>query len=178
MKIKTRRIFKTAHTGQKEVQELLQFIFIGELLSPGKKIWIVTPWISNVPILDNRTGLFTSLDPSWGRKEIRLIEILIRLMNLKVEVIIVTRPDEHCKRFFSQMDDPIENYGLQNQIQKIYRENLHTKGIMTSENLITGSMNLTYNGLFLLDENIIFDVDSKIVAQTRMNFEKYFGEDE
>jgi PLD-like domain len=178
MKFKSRRIFKTANTGQKEIQELLQFIFIGEILSPGQRIWIVSPWISNVKILDNRTGLFTSIDPTWGKKEIRLIEILIRLMILKVEVILVTRPDEHCKRFFQEMSEPIENYGLQGQFKKFYREKLHTKGIMTAENLLTGSMNLTYNGLFLLDEHIIFDVDSKIIAQTRLNFEKYLGEEE
>jgi len=173
---KSRRIFKTINTCQHEIEELLQFLFVGELLSPSDRIWIVTPWISNVPILDNRNGVLSSLDPTWGKRKIRLIEILLRLMNIDVEVMIVTRPDEHCKRFLANLNDVVSDYGVQDRVNVFFRKELHTKGVLTKTNMITGSMNLTYNGLFLLDESVIFDTDPQYIGQTRLNFEKYLDE--
>ncbi len=173
MSFKSRRIFKTVNTCQHEIEELLQFLFVGELLSPSNRIWLVTPWISNVPILDNRTGSMSALDPTWGKRKIRLIEVLLRLMNLDVEVMIVTRPDEHCKRFTTILNDAVADYGIEDRIQIIFRKELHTKGFLTQASMITGSMNLTYNGLYLLDESVIFDTDAQYIGQTRLNFEKY-----
>ncbi len=176
MNYKSRRIFKTVNTSQHEIEELLQFLFVGELLSPSNRIWLVTPWISNVPIIDNCTGSMSTLDPTWGKRKIRLIEILLRLMNLDVEVIIVTRPDEHCKRFIENIYDTVNNHGVDDKIRVIFRKELHTKGFLTQESMMTGSMNLTYNGLYLLDESVIFDTDPQYVGQTRLNFEKYLDQ--
>ena len=78
-KIKTRRIFKTASTSQSEVKDLLQEIFVGELLSPSKCLWLISPWISNIEIIDNQSGTFTTIDPTWGRRPIRLAEIVVKI---------------------------------------------------------------------------------------------------
>lgn len=176
MNFKSRRIFKTATSSQQEIRELLQFIFVSEVLSPGERIWLVTPWISNVPILDNRSGLFSSLDPNWGQRIVRLNEILVRLMEFKTEVVIVTRPDDHCKNFVQSLQEELELMGGANRLVVQWREELHTKGILTYKSLLTGSMNLTNNGLDLLDEQVTFDTDPRDIAQGRINFESYLGE--
>lgn len=169
----SRRIFKTAQTGQNEVKELLQFMFVGEILSPGGNIWLVTPWISNVPILDNRADSFKSLDPSWGQRVICLSEIITRLLGLGSEVIIVTRPDEHCKQFILRLKETMDECGVKSKLRVIFREELHIKGFLTETGLLTGSMNLTHNGLDLLDEQVTFDTDLKDIAEARINFEAY-----
>lgn len=69
MSILYRRIFKTQTTGVTTIQELLQTMFVAEVVKPGEEIWIVSPWISNVVLIDNRTGSFDALNPEWGRRE-------------------------------------------------------------------------------------------------------------
>lgn len=176
MNYKSRRIFKTVNTSQSEIRELLQFMFVGEILSPSQKIWLVTPWISNVPILDNRTGTFGVLDPSWGHREIRLTEILLRIMALGTQIVIVTRPDEHCLNYTSRLFEQSEEMGVKDKLLVLYQKVLHTKGVLTDNGLLTGSMNLTNNGLDLLDEMVTFDTDIADIAQARINFEGYLNE--
>ena len=38
-----------------EIPDLLQTIFAALLLSPSRNLWLVSPWISDIPVLDNRT---------------------------------------------------------------------------------------------------------------------------
>lgn len=175
MNFKSRRIFKTATSSQNEIRELLQFVFMSELICPGEKLWLVSPWVSNVPILDNRSGLFGSLDPTWGSQIVRLNQILIRLLSLKTRVIIVTRPDDHCKNFVQRLEEDVDSVGGLDNLTVLWREELHTKGILTSKGLLTGSMNLTNNGLDLLDEQVTYDTDPQDIAQGRINFESYLG---
>jgi hypothetical protein len=176
MIFKSRRIFKRGTSSQQEIRELLQFIFVAEILSPGERVWLVSPWISNVPILDNRSGFFTSLDPGWGHRQIRLNEVVMRLAEFKTKVVIVTRPDDHCKGFVQHLTEELESVGRGEHLVVLWREELHTKGILTSWALLTGSMNLTNNGLDLLDEQVTYDTDPRDIAQGRINFESYLME--
>ena len=74
MSFETRRIFKSAVTSQNLIRELLQMMFLGELLAPGgQRAWLVSPWISNIVLFDNRAGGFGTINPEWGNREIRLI---------------------------------------------------------------------------------------------------------
>ncbi|GFO65887.1 phospholipase D-like domain-containing protein [Geomonas paludis] len=176
MNFKSRRIFKTTTSSQQEIRELLQLIFVSEVVSPGERVWLVTPWISNVPILDNRSGLFSSLDPNWGQRLIRLNEILMRLAEFGTEVVIVTRPDDHCRTYVQILREELESMGLGARLVVLWREELHTKGVLTERALLTGSMNLTNNGLDLLDEQVTLDTDATDIAQGRINFESYLAE--
>ncbi len=173
MSYKSRRIFKTETTSESEIKELLQFIFIAEILSPSKEIWFVTPWISDIPIFDNRSGLFDALDPSWGKREIKLIEIVLKILNQGTKIIIVTRPDEHCKKFLNKLFDQLDEKGIVNNLKIVEREDLHIKGILTDTSLLTGSMNITYNGLEILDEQVTFETAAQQISEARLAFESY-----
>lgn len=64
MSFETRRIFKSAVTSQILIRELLQMMFLGELLAPGgQRAWLVNPWISNIVLLDNRATGFGTINP-------------------------------------------------------------------------------------------------------------------
>ena len=59
-----RRIFKTKSVGSVVLKELMQNIFVAELLNPSQKlVWIVSPWVSDVPLIDNRGGNFDIVNP-------------------------------------------------------------------------------------------------------------------
>lgn len=170
--INTRRIFKTATTGQDDIKELLQFIFTGELLANSDELWLVSPWISDIIIIDNRSGLFSSLNPSWGCREIRLSEIISQLLTMGAKVSIITRPGE-SKIFLNSLTLHLDRLGVIDNLSVILRETLHIKGILTDNCLLTGSMNFTYYGLELNDEQVTFETVPDVIADARIAFNDY-----
>jgi len=173
MTFKTRRIFKSEITSQNVVRELLQFIFLGELISAKEGTWLVSPWISDVFLLDNRGGAYDAVNPEWGHREIRLRDLALQLMTTGSPFYVVTRPLEHNEIFVENIRWACEEAGVSDQLHIVLRETLHTKGVLTTTALLTGSMNLTYYGLELNDEVVEFDIDPASVSTARLNFQSY-----
>jgi phosphatidylserine/phosphatidylglycerophosphate/cardiolipin synthase-like enzyme len=178
MTFETRRIFKSAVTSQNLIRELLQFMLLGELLAPGgERAWVVSPWISNIVLFDNRAGGFGAVNPEWGSREIRLIEVAVDLMARGTPLAIATSFDQHNDPLIADLRDVVEQAGLAEQLTIIRRRHLHTKGLLLRRGLLTGSMNITYNGLELNDEMVVYDTNSKTLAEARLNFESYVEAD-
>lgn len=175
MTFETRRIFKSASTSQNLIRELLQMMFLGELLSPGgERAWLVSPWISDVVIFDNRAGGFGTVNPEWGNREIRLIEVAVDLMARGTSLGVATSLDGHNDPLVDALTVAAEG-GLSKRLRVVRRQNLHVKGVLLRRGLLTGSMNLTYNGLELNDEMVVYDTTPKTLAEARINFESYLG---
>lgn len=173
MSYQHRRIFKTQLTGAATLRELLQTMFVAEMLETQGRLWIVSPWVSNVVLIDNRSGNFDSLGPDWGRREVRLAEVLAALMARGSSVILVTRGIEINRAFVGALQEHAERNGVEDQLTVILRGELHTKGIVLSRSLLLGSMNLTFYGIEINDESIEFCIDSEDVAHARLEFESY-----
>jgi len=170
-----RRVFKSQQTGSATIRELLQSMFVGEMLgSGGARIWIVSPWVSNIVLIDNRSivlidnrsGNFDSFRPEWGRREVRLADVLIGLMAHGTEVVLVTRDLETNRPFLNRLQEATAMYAIDEQLIVQLDPLLHTKGILLSHSLLIGSMNLTYNGLEMNDEWIQFSIDPDDIATT------------
>jgi hypothetical protein len=168
-----RRIFRSSVTSQNVIRELLQIMFLTELVDPGDDTWIVSPWISNVALLDNRAGAFDIVNPDWGRREIRLVDLALRLLISGCRLIIATRPDEHNLTFLQQLQDAAREMAVEQLLTVVKRDQLHTKGILTTRGLMLGSMNLTYNGVELNDEVVEYDTDNVSRANARLAFSDY-----
>ena len=169
-----RRIFKSKQTGISTIKDLLQMMFIGELLQVGKEVWIVSPWISNVILIDNRSGNFDNLNPEWGRKEIRLNDVLVAFMTRGCNLKIVTRELDTNMPFINGIKDVTKSNGFEDQLNIVMNDDLHTKGILFSESLLLGSMNFTYYGIELNDEWIEFTIDKQQIAETRLHFKNLY----
>ncbi|WP_373086780.1 phospholipase D-like domain-containing protein DpdK [Sneathiella sp.] len=174
MTFATRRIFKSVVTSQNLIRELLQLMLLGELLAPGgERAWLVSPWISNVVLFDNRAGGFAMVNPEWGAREIRLIEVATELMARGTGLSITTSYDDHNTSFIEAMLESADEAGLADMLTIVQRKHLHTKGLLVKRGLLTGSMNLTYRGLELNDEMVVYDTEPKTLAEARLNFESY-----
>jgi hypothetical protein len=172
-----RRIFKSSKTSGSVIRELLQIMFVAELLKTSKEIWVVSPWISDVPILDNRSGSFDAINPEWSRREIRLSDFALQVLSNGSRLNLVTRPDDHNIDFLDRMEEASHEAALNAQLVSIKRKSLHTKGILTGGGLLFGSMNLTYSGFELNDEVIEYDASPPRLTQARHSFEEYLGEE-
>lgn len=167
-----RRIFKSAITSKKVIQELITLMMVGELVSPGDEVWMVSPWITDVPLLDNRAGSFDAVNPEWGHREIRLADVAVQLMAGGTEVKIITRPDDHNQVFLRRLAEAAEAAAVGELLQVTIRQSLHTKGILTSRGFLSGSMNLTYSGLDLNDELITYETADQALAVARLAFKR------
>ena len=57
--------------------------------------WLVSPWINNIALFDNRAGGFSTVNPEWGNREVRLIEVMTDVMARGTALGVATSPDEH-----------------------------------------------------------------------------------
>ena len=169
----TRRIFRSTVSSQDVVRELLQIMCLAELLAPSREVWLVSPWISDFVLLDNRSGQFDAINPQWRHREIRLVSYTLQLMTHGTDVIVVTRPDSHNQTFLERLTDHAFEAGLADHLDVSRRDRLHTKGILTEGGLLLGSMNLTYSGLELNEESVYYETSSEAIAKARVEFQSY-----
>lgn len=167
----TRQFLQTSTDARNAVRELLQTIFAAELVVPSRCLWLVSPWLRDVPVLDNTTGDFLSLCPEFPRSEVRLSRVLRELLNRGTQVVIATRPDSGNRQVLDGLGDARRSGGL------IFHEraDLHAKGVVGDMYSLIGSMNLTYNGIEHLTEMLVFETDRSRVEQLRLAFRSEYG---
>ena len=173
-----RLIVKSARSNRDEVRELLESLFAIELLDPGEEIWLVSPWISDIPVLDNRAGSYSGLEPSWPKRHLTLAELLAFALRTQPQcrLYIVTRPGEHTARFCERLRTIIALDGNSDRLNlDDRRPELHTKGLVTARFALNGSMNFTYNGVEALDETVQLEISPTRVAQFRLNLHGHYA---
>ena len=175
MKYPNRRIFKSRTSSQHEIKELLQALLIGELLSPSECFWIVSPWLTDIPLLDNRSGLISSIEPTWGRRELYFVEVLKRLLAQGGRLAVVTRPDKHNQHFEERLNLAAADIGKDYNVRVSKRHELHRKGILGESFYLSGSMNLTHNGVIKLEETITLETNPSKIAEARIAFHDNYG---
>tara|TARA_Y100001970_G_C14250273_1_gene871343 strand:- start:569 stop:1105 length:537 start_codon:yes stop_codon:yes gene_type:complete len=171
----TRRIFKNSVTGPQVLQELLQAIFVSELLVPSQnEIWIVSPWISDIPIIDNSSAGYDIINPDWRGRLIKLSEVLVQMSLSNMKLNIVTNFDDHNIAFHNRIEEKIYELSLGKNITLIKKDGTHMKGLLTDKGFLAGSMNFTQRGIFMNDEWIHYDISKKELPQVRLHFEEIF----
>ena len=158
----------------RQITDVLQMIFVAEILSPSSRLWIVSPWISDIPIIDNESNQFITLETDWNRRRVTLSEIFIKLMETGTSLIIATRNDHNNNTII----DKLENYHKQHNNLKLKinrQDDLHEKGILGDHYYLSGSMNFTYNGVFINEENVLYHTNRATVAEQRVKYSQRWG---
>ena len=158
------------------IRDLLQSIFVAELLSPSKRLWFFFGWISDVEILDNQAREFSSLEPDWPATKIRLSKIMEALLSRGSEISLILREDrqKHNKIFIENIKELIQQYP--DHIKIAWDKNEHNKAIVGDDFLLNGSMNLTYYGITINGENISMTTESSEVEEWRLHIENRWNE--
>jgi phosphatidylserine/phosphatidylglycerophosphate/cardiolipin synthase-like enzyme len=173
----SRQIFKGQGKAEREAERLLQTILLAELVAPSEVIWLISPWVTDVAILDNRTGAYAGVEPTWGRRAISLVEVLTALLRRGANVVVATRPDAHNMRFAQRLESASRSIGCSERllVHKDDRERLHEKGLVGDDYYVSGSMNFTESGIRLHDEAVKLELDQEAVAQARLHFRQNYG---
>ncbi len=167
----TRQFLQTASDARNSVRELFQTIFAAELVLPSRCLWIVSPWLRDIPVLDNDTGDFLTVCSEFPKTTVRLSRVLRELLNRGTQVVIATRPESGNRQVLDGLGEAARSANV------VFHEraDLHAKGLVGDRYSLIGSMNLTYNGLAHLTEMLIFETDRARIEHLRLAFRREYG---
>lgn len=151
------------------VRDLFQSLFIAELIHPSPKLWLFFAWISDVEIIDNSAREFAAIEPDWPATPIRLSQVLSALLARGVAIRLVIRADGHNDYFISRLQTLKTHYG--EQIKWTVEKSFHAKGLLGADYFLSGSMNLTLNGISINGEHIVLRTDPGAVAEQSIELE-------
>ncbi|MGH4027274.1 MAG: phospholipase D-like domain-containing protein DpdK [Pseudonocardiaceae bacterium] len=172
----SRVIRKSRAQSAGEALDLLGALCSAELISPSTCLWLVSPWISDVDIIDNSAGTYPVLT-HYGRRRIRLAEILVTLAAQGTRVVIGTTSDSHNNTFLLRLQLLARDFRVADGISvvKDHSGELHTKALTGDDYVLVGSMNITHNGIHLREEYVEFRTQPDFVAMARMDAFDRFG---
>lgn len=145
------------------VRDLFQTLFAAELLSPSSKLWLFFAWISDVEILDNTARRFAAIEPDWPAAPIRLSQVLGALLARGTQVRLVIREHGHNEYFIARLQTLKERFG--DQLKWVVERDFHAKGLLGDDYFLSGSMNLTFNGISVNGEHLILRTDPAAIAE-------------
>lgn len=148
------------------IRDLLQSLFAMEVLRPSRQLWLLFGWISDLEVIDNRARQFAPIRPDWPAAGIKLVDVLEAILERGGSIALVMRDVEHNRRFFER------TAALRHRYPLTFRSGLfpevHDKGLLGDDYLLSGSMNLTYNGIAVNDEHVTLRTDRPSVEEWRL----------
>jgi hypothetical protein len=151
------------------VRDLFQSLFVAELINPSPKLWLFFAWISDVEIIDNSAREFAALEPDWPAAPVRLSQVLRALLSRGVQIRLVIREDGHNDFFITRLQTLKTRYG--NLIKWRVEKSFHAKGLLGADYFLSGSMNLTLNGISINGEHLVLRTDPAIVGEQFIELE-------
>jgi len=156
----------------RQFKETFSNILLGLSLCP-EEIWLVSPWVTDFDLLDNRSNNWSNLNPGWTGRKVRFSELLIFAVQAGCKLKLVTKNDPINKEFQSKLRNAV---GASKDFSIIFSETLHTKGFLTPSIWIAGSMNFTYSGTHLNQEQVQLNISKDIILEMKLEFEQSYGD--
>lgn len=120
----------------------------------GRPLYVSSPWLSDFILFDNRFRQYEGILPELADfPTIRLSEYLLCL-GRRLPVRIITSPNETSDNFLRRIGP--SGGGVEYRLEG---EKYHEKGILASSFYIEGSMNITYQGVYVRGEKIVYHCD-------------------
>ena len=154
------------------MQDVLQSLFLAELVSPSSELWLLSAWVSDVEVVDNRARAFSGIRPDWPSARIRLSNVLEALVTLGAQVFVVMRDVDHNNEFCSRLKHIQRS--LPGKLGVAVGEAAHEKTIVGNDFVFGGSMNFTKLGLTSNDEHMLLRVDEIAAARRRLELKHYW----
>lgn len=171
METHSRQIFIHGPYGMRQLKETLSELLISLIISPDD-LWLVSPWVSDFDLLDNRCGDWDTIEPGWGARQVRFSELLISAIEAGCNLKFVTNNHEMNQRFFELVTSGLRPG--QSPV-RLTKDSLHTKGLLCSRFFLAGSMNFTYSGTHNNDERVQLTLDENAITEAKLEFESQYS---
>ena len=167
-----------AARGQAHVpREFLESLFTAELLRPSRRLFLVSPWISDIAVIQNIGRRYASLDPTWEAGEVLLSKYIATFLGLGSSIALVMNDSKHNDWIIDRLDSLRLGELYPEKLIVRQMKSIHAKGIVGDHFALTGSMNITFNGVHINDEYIDYTAQPGIVHETLTQFTEYLGQD-
>lgn len=160
------RTIRTRPRNGVAISEVLSAVLVSELVSPSRELWLVTGWVSDIPVIANPTGEFSDIVEDLDASALKLSDVLAYLTRQDVDVKVAVRDDRHNDAFL----DTLRRCCAPARLSLFSSPDLHEKVLCGEDWLLKGSMNFTWNGLNVHEESIELVVDQKDAAKSRLEF--------
>ncbi|MGF6950197.1 phosphatidylserine/phosphatidylglycerophosphate/cardiolipin synthase-like enzyme [Neobacillus sp. B4I6] len=154
--------------GSYVLRDYLVSLFVAEAMNPSKELYLISPYLSNSPLIENRHNQYTDVFPMIKAKTIYLSDILSTLAWKGISVRIICDQDREETKPLIDL--------LYNQVSFRKLEQNHDKGLVTDHVFVHGSMNFTYSGIYLNKESIRTTNDSSDVNGALIAFRQRWEE--
>jgi hypothetical protein len=152
------RVIKAhARDSAMQLSDCLSSLAALELLAPSDEVYLISPWIGDVQLLDNRFGQYRALAPDGGRRRLTLSAFLGTLAERGARVRLICRADD------APTDGLLRR--LPPGVEARNFDRLHEKGLVTASYYLRGSMNFTYSGINLNEESVELTTEPETVTR-------------
>lgn len=160
-----RQIFSRSHQASPELSDLMASIFMLELTACSREIFIFSPWITDWPVIRNEHAQIRALTPDVALSDLWLSTVLGLLAERGSTIRIVCRSGQENDEFLRR---------LPHEIEIRQRNQLHSKGLLTDQLYLNGSMNFTYHGMNSNDETVEVTSDPATIAKVYLEFSAFW----
>lgn len=164
-----RQFFLHGPFGDTQLRESLGSLLASLIMIPDE-IWLVSPWVSDFKILDNRSGDWDHVHHSWGARYVYFSEMLTASVEAGSKLTLVTNSDLMNETFYKKLTSKLDPA----RVRWAQAERLHTKGLLCSSFFVSGSMNFTYSGTNRNDERVQLTTSSNTIVEARLEFQKRY----
>lgn len=164
--------------GPQALLRLVRSVFLAELIHSSLDIYLVSPWVSDFHLLDNRDGKFQRLLPTLDFRQLSFSDVLSTLIKRGSSLTLVTRPLESNSQFIAEIRRKVPaDRILIHEIEGWGKGgNIHEKGLLFRSNglertvYLAGSMNFTYSGVEMNMEAVTLHIGDGVAldAYNRM----------
>lgn len=178
--MKERIIHRLAERPNRRIAEALEALAAAELVQPGRRFMVISPWISDFPIIDNRGGKMSALDGTWSTSRINFSSFLRALLRRGVGVSVACGDGRTELDFVERIRQGARQDGREDQLivrvsQFDPRRILeHEKALIADGWAVHGSMNLTYRGVEVNGELVTISADPTHVAELATTMTELF----
>jgi hypothetical protein len=148
------------------IRDLIQSVLVAEALAPSDPLWLLSGWISDIPVIDNRARQFAAVDTDWPSSMIKLSQVLRTLLERGGSIALILREVDHNRAFVEKLR-PLALVH-RDRIKLASLPDAHAKGIVGRDFEISGSMNFTHRGIEVNDEHIIYRTSKADVEGRRL----------
>lgn len=159
-----RRTVRTRPRNGLAIRDVLASALLSELLSPREEFWLVSGWVSDVPVINNSQRQFDAVLGEESRASMTLSEYLGELSRRGTQVHVAVRKVEHNEATV----DRLRRVCAADALHVYLSDDLHEKMLVGWDWVLTGSMNFTWNGTRVNEESMEFQADLKEAARQRV----------
>ena len=146
------------------ITDVLSAALLSELCAPSPELWLVSGWVTDVPVIQNDSGQFSVLLGGESWQSLTLSQTLSELTRRGTHLHLALREDPHNASFV----DRIGRLAERNHVSVYSSPDLHEKILVGWSWVLKGSMNFTWNGTQRNEEGMTFESNLTEAARQRL----------